>query len=809
MKKTSIGMMLAGVSALLMTNAAYAEQAAPTGAGTTDNSEYGLGDIIVQAQKRSEVAQRVPIAITAITGEALEARFAKSFIDVSGSIPNASLELEGLSNFAASFFIRGLGVANRGPFVDPAVATVTDGVTDGRVATSITEFLDVEAVEVLRGPQGTLQGRNATGGAILLRHNKPELGKVAGNVGGSFGNYGRHQVYGMINLPVAGESVAFRMAAKWSESDGFYRNIYPGKEGRMGGQNRISLLPSLRFNAGDLDLVVRGEYARFRDDAATLAPLMVCQADPRTTSSSGGLNSSYVDLVAQQLGGEIAASLCARKPNKSVRTVNQDRPIGERADLNVWGVTAELNYDVNDVGTVTYIGNYKKNKEVSALDVDATPLNLRSSLETTHHWQTSHELRFASNFSDFVDFVAGGLYLKQNYHLDRDNWNTPNVYPNLTPTNQFSDQTNEQVGLFAQANWHLTDALTAVTGVRYSHDKKDFQLCTQGAAGATCAAALTNIARVNGAKKSWSNTSPRIGLNYQATEQTLLYAYWGRGFRAGGFNGEAATFTSSGPYDPERVDTYEVGFKTDLLDRHLRLNGSAFTMSAKNLQRFKAQLNNNVLEVITTNAAGARIKGFELEATALPIKGLVITGSVGYLDAKYTNFCVDPNGTSANDPSLQNCGPLSNGIQPVDLTNLSLTRAPKWSTRLAAMYTQDLGNMGSAAFNVDWAYTTSENVTEGGFPVGTEIGVVQYNGYKFQPVRPSTSVVDASLTWRDTEKKYKVSLYVKNLTNETYLRKASIVGANSNAQGQVRGNLWNFGTYNDPRTFGVEASVSF
>lgn len=804
MHRRTVATLLAGASAMLFTSAAHAQEA---GAG----NEFGLTDIIVQAQKREETAQRVPIAITAVTGEALEARFAKTFVDISGSIPNASLELEGLSNFAASFFIRGLGVANRGPFVDPAVATVTDGVTDGRVATSITEFLDVEAVEVLRGPQGTLQGRNATGGAILLRHYKPELGKFSGNLGGLIGNYGRHQLYGMLNVPVVGDTVAFRVAAKWNESDGFYRNIYPGKEGRVGGQNHFTLLPSMRIKSGNLDMVIRGEYARFRDDSATLAPLMVCQADPRTTPSSGGLNSSYVDLVAQALGGDAAAALCASKPNKDVRTINQDRPIPEQADLDVWGVTGEVNYKIDDVGTITYIGNYKKNKEVSILDVDATPLNLRSSIETTEHWQTSHELRFASEFSDFVDFVAGGLYLKQNYHLDRDNWNTPNVYPNLTPTDQFSDQTNVQYGLFGQANWHLTPTLTAVTGLRYSYDKKDFSLCTQGAPGVTCESAvlLPGQTRVNGAKKSWNNTSPRIGLNWQAAERTMLYAYWARGFRAGGFNGEAATFTSSGPYDPERVDTYEIGFKADLADRRIRLNGALFWMEAKDLQRFKAQLNNNILEVITTNAAGARIKGFEMEATVLPVRNLVLTGSVGYLDAKYTDFCVDPNGTAANHPSLTPCGPLDNGIQPVDLTNLNLTRAPKWTIRLAGMYTQDLGDAGSAAFNLDWAYTTKENVTEGGFPVGTEIGVVQYNGYVFKPVRPSTSIVDASLTWRDVDKKYKVSFFVKNLTNETYLRKGSVVGANTNALGQVRSNLWNFGTYNDPRTYGIEASISF
>ena len=231
-----------------------------------------LEEVVVIAQKREEPLQSVPIAATALTAAALESRFIKDFTDVSGALPNASLEAEGISNYAASFYIRGQGVQNRGPFVDPAVAVIVDGVTEGRIATTLSDFLDIEAIEVLRGPQGTLQGRNATGGAVLVRHAAPDVDEFGGNFGVLVGNYGRRDVKGVLNLPIVEGSSAFRIAAKWTETDGFYKNFINGRSDNITGQDRISVLPSFLIRGEEWDLTLRGEYARYRDGASTIIP---------------------------------------------------------------------------------------------------------------------------------------------------------------------------------------------------------------------------------------------------------------------------------------------------------------------------------------------------------------------------------------------------------------------------------------------------------------------------------------------------------------------------------------------------------
>ena len=767
-----------------------------------------LEEIIVMAQKRQESLQVVPIAATAVTGEALEIRFAKDFTDISGAIPNTTLELEGISNYSAAFYIRGQGVLNRGPFIDPAVAVVTDGVTDGRVNTAMQDFLDIEAVETLRGPQGTLQGRNATAGAILVRHYKPNVDEFEGNVGATLGNYGRHEFKGMINLPIASGTSAFRLAARYGEIDGFYRNAFDGRNNRIGGGERYSILPSIRFKTDSLDVTLRGDYAKYKDDAAVLVPLNRCGADPRDPanlvagSPGAALIDGFVLSVARNApnspnaGPDAAYRTCAKPAKRSQYTVNQDRSLGD-AELKVWGLMAEANYDIAGAGTVTYVGSYRDNHEVSELDVDSGPLPLFFNSEDTTHWQTSHELRFASSFSEKVDFVAGGLWFKQKYLLDRiDNFNRQTV----------SGQTNEQFGLFAHVNWHVTDALTAVLGGRYSKDKKDFKICGTGAV--PCSQSVNGVPRTGTDSASWSDFSPRVGLNYKVNPDVFVYAYWARGFRAGGFNGEAANIQAAGPYDPEENNTYEAGFKADLLGDRLRLNGAVFYVEVKDLQRNISRVNANTgtVEIVTQNAATAELYGAELEATALITNGLALNLSLGWLDGKYKDFCTDINGTTPNDPSLAPCGPATvvaslpppnNVLQPADESFLPLARAPKWTTRVNPTYKFNTG-VGSVLLSAEWVYTARLFTNDQGAPNGLDTGLTNFDGTRIDPYRKATNIVNASITWRDPDERFKVSLYGKNLTREVYYRRLSFAAP-----------TLSFGTLNDPREYGIEASYSF
>ena len=754
-----------------------------------------VADIVVVAQKREESIQSVPIAITAVSGEALRARFATDVASLRGVIPNVSLAPEGISAFASSFFIRGLGVDERESFSDPAVAVVVDDVTEARASVALTDLLDIASIEVLRGPQGTLQGRNASAGAILVRHNAPNLSDFGGDASIQIANYGTVRATGVINTPLVTDMLGLRVAALYSRSDGFYRNAYSGRQ--IGKTRHFVLLPSLRLNSGDLDVVLRGEYTRIRDDASTLLPYNRCGVDPLTVGpgGSGGANQQFVDRIAAQFGNARAARTCARPVGPDSFNVDQDRPYGEINDLDVYGITGNVNYDIESAGTLTYVGNYRHTREHSVLDPDSSPANLFASNDTTTHYQTSHEVRFASDFSDTVDFVAGALFLKQRYDLDR---TQALGFAGALFTGGAS-QSNTQYGVFAQGNIHFTPQLSGVLGIRRTWDEKTMDICPVAPGG--CG---TRSSRLN---DSWRNLSPRVGVNYKPNERVLLYGYWARGFRAGGFNGNAGTPETAGPYNQERVDTYELGFKIDALDRRLRINGDVFSIDASDLQRSITRISpSGSVDVITQNAAGARFRGAELEITAVPVRGLTLAGSIGYLDAKYTDYCQDLNGTGANDPSLQPCAPAvvtpAGTVQPVDLTGLPLNRAPRWNWRAFAGYEFPVATLADTALrpgvSVEWTHEGRQLTTQAGYPVGTDLGITNFDGFTVSPYRQPVDTVNANLWIAEVDDRFKVTAFVKNLLNDIAITRLSVVEP-----------LWNFVTLTAPRTYGVELRLTF
>ncbi len=754
----------------------------------------GLEEIVVVAQKRSESLQQVPIAATALTQEALEVRFVKDFTDISGALPNASLESEGISNYASSFYIRGQGTQNRGPFVDPAVSVVVDGIAGGYVATALTDMIDVEAIEVLRGPQGTLQGRNSTGGAILVRHFRPDPSGEDANFGLLFGSDGRQDVSVMLNAPI-GDSAAVRVAGKWTETDGFYTNEFNGGNETVGGQERLSLMPSIYWEGENLDVTLRGTLNSYDDDSAVLIPRYACRVDPRIDPASL-LNDTYVRTIALRYGGAQAIQYCGRPASSNMFNVNQNRPI-DAASLDQLGVTGEVNYRFTDVGTMTLVANYQDNEEISAVDVDGTFEQINSNQENTRHHQMSGELRFASDFSEAIDFVAGIFYLDQHYDLRRVTKvdGTPTALtPTINTLNGGSSQNNTQSGAFAQANWHITDALTAVAGARYTKDEKDILIC--GTAAAIC------NGRLQYNEEEWSDTSPRVGLNYQLNDQTFFYGYWAKGFRAGGFNGEAGSASAAGPFDPEDVTTYEIGAKFDTWENRLRFNAAIFYTEAEDLQRQLSRATAaGTAEIVTQNAAAAEFQGAELEITAVPLDGLTLSASIGYLDAKYTDYCTDLNGIGLNDPSLVACAPptvVTGGvIQPVDLTDLPIARTPDLTARVGVVYTFAMGDSGDLSLAAEWAHQDEELTLDGGAPVGTTLGIVNFDGSKIDPMRPATDIINASISWKAAEH-YKVAIYGKNLTDELYFRRLSFASP-----------TLSFGTLANPREYGVQLEYHY
>lgn len=753
-----------------------------------------IEEVLVLARKREESQQTVPVAISAITGDDLTRQFAIDISDISGNVPNATLETEPISPLASSFYIRGLGSQDREYYADPPVLVSVNGIPQGTGSIAMTDLLDVQAIEVLRGPQGTLQGRNTIGGAILLRQNAPVLDETNGSLTLLAGSRGRQNVSAVVNLPIVEGRAAFRVAAKSTNFDGFYNNAFNNT--RTGGQDRRTILPSFFYEGDNWDATLRGEWVKIRDDSASLVPYNLCGADPRDPANVGiGANDLFVDIVAGQLGGDAAFATCARELDEDLFDINMDRAQGEFLEIDIEGITAEVNYEVDGAGTITYVGSYRETEEFSVLDADGTPLDLISGPRFVEHRQVTHELRFASNFSDFVEFIAGVHFMEQSYNRTQQQ-GLGFIAPGLIfPFRETLDHSHWAI--FGQADWNLTERLTLVTGVRYTEEEKDGLLCPQ--APIACEQrTLGTPGLLETVGSDWDNISPRVGLDFQLADNLFLYGYWARGFRSGGFNMNAANAAQAGPFDEEILDTYEVGFKLDLFGQRARLNGAVFHMKADDLQRIVIrETTTGSPGSFTQNAASATIQGVELELSALLTNDLTLNFSVGYLDSEYDEFCEDLNGAAPNDPSLVPCAPATALGQPVDLSDLPLARNPEWNIRTNAIYDVDLGSYGVASLSAEWIHTDELATLTAGFPTGTSLGVTQFNGFDVSPIRDSTDIVNASITWRDQSERVRIALFGKNLTNEIYLTRLTAAG------------IFGFIAPNNPRHYGIELSVDF
>jgi iron complex outermembrane receptor protein len=844
--------MTLAVSAVALTAGFAQAQDAPAAAQEAQKGpRTQLDTVVTQATRVETSAQTTPVATTSVSGVQLERTFATDLRDLTSQAPNVNLEPVGAFQNASAFFIRGFGSADIESATDPGVGVFIDGVYQARTSTALSDLLDIGNVEILRGPQGTLFGRNTIVGAVIVNHNKPDTSEfdVKGKI--TVGNYGQIDVSGMVNVPLVTDKAALRLAVKSTNNDGYYFNATDST--KYGGTDRITVLPSLRFTPNEnLDITLRGEVVRERDDSWGNTPYSQCPgvggvpnpADPRF---------QLVPLIEYLTEGQAGLDkVCAQERGKNDFIVHADNTAGRGSDFDIWGLTGEVNYTIPDVGTFTYVGNYRDVHENVFNDFDTTDLPIFMTQREQWHRQTSHEIRFASDFSDKIDFVTGFYFFDQRYKMDQNtsgwlfdgNFNNALLNALGVPTGTnitFDDlsgnarafgrtvQSDKSWAVFANANWHFYDTLTLIAGIRYTWEKKHFESCAPAVVNVAfedteigCALdpslpgfnyfdSDTDIAADKTNK--WTNVSPKVGLTWEATDDLFVYASWTRGFRSGGFNGRCGSQATCQPFNPETADSYEIGMKWDGLDNRLRVNLTGYWLNYKNQQvgiiRPSAGSGGGQ-ETVTQNAGSARSRGVELEVNAVPAEGLNLWTSVGFLDAKYTDFCVDIDGPSPVDPgpASGSCDPdgafsfvesgVTNYIFPTDNTSLALVRAPKWTVSAGFAYEVPVGDAGTLEFAADWHFQSKQNQASNGVPPGSTAGILNYNGVLVTPVRKSSNVFNASVTWREIEDRYRVSLFMKNITNEHYLQSLTAVAA-----------LFNFIQDNNPRTYGVELSFDF
>ena len=477
--------------------------------GAVIAADKALEEIIVTATRREASLQDVPIPMTAVTGEALERKFAQDLRDLTNASPGVQFEPVGIFQNSASFYIRGQGTGDIESTADSKVGIYVDGVVQARVATALSDMVDVRSVEILRGPQGTVFGRNTIAGAVQILHNEPEMNNWGGRFSVQSGDFGRMDVKGTLNIPMIDDTLAGRVAFKSTQHDGYWKNSFVGKD--RGANDRLTILPSLKWNASDnLDITVRGEWSETRDDTNMTQSHHYCREDP-VLAIIGGSTPGSNDLVilTETLYNMIAlgqdpftaaagaAEICG-KPFGSVSvddeyTASNTEDRGQQFDTDVWGITAQVDYELGDWGALTYIGNYRQTDEDIIFTIDASNHDLFAGRRTTDHHQMTHELRFASDFSDTFDFVSGIYYFEQEYAMKQSSYGmlfAPNIilnppdptaitftHPSTYGQAQFSTQDNKAWAVFTQANWHATDALTFTIGGRYTSETKEFRHC--------------------------------------------------------------------------------------------------------------------------------------------------------------------------------------------------------------------------------------------------------------------------------------------------------------------------------------------
>ncbi|WP_083276848.1 TonB-dependent receptor [Sphingobium phenoxybenzoativorans] len=711
-----------------------AEADAVTGAGQIE-------DIVVTAQKSAQNLQTVPIAVTAISGDTLARTQVTNIQALANAIPNVQINSFSNSPDSAVFTIRGVGVNDADPYVGTTVSVVVDGVPVGVNTAALLSLFDIERVEILRGPQGTLFGANTTGGVVNVITKQP-TGKFGGEAQIVYGNYNRLDINAAMNFPIT-ENLAGKVSVLHTGSDGFFRDTQDNR--RLGKRDMTSLRGYLKYSVGDYDATLIAGYDRSRNDSQT----GVMIAGPGELFYTPGETDQGINFRRGQ---------------------SLDQPNFNNRDSYNGTLTQNLKTGIGDVVSIT---SYREYKNDLYSDDDGVSAILLQTHRTSKQHQFSQELRLHADLTDRIRMILGGFYFKQAYDLQQEGKLDGFALGLGQPQTQH--QKNWSISGFAQFYADLTDTLRLQAGLRYSHEKttatsttaNTFTTVPGGYSSFDDPLIPGSLIVANGSK-AWNNVGYKVGVDWQATSGTLLYGYYARGFKSGGFTGRIAVAEDIGPFNPEHLDTFELGIKSDLLDRHLRLNLAAFYNNYNNMQvtqnlTYPSGANSAAIR----NAGGAKTKGAELEITALPVEGITLTGSLAYLDAYYTTydtFVLDGTGNTV----------------PVSFAGNRLMNAPKWNATVGFSIRQPVGG-GYVTATGQYSYTSSKYTA--------------FTGKPEELVAP-INLVNATLGWAPDGEAWSVVLWSRNLFNEKYYgQKLNLTGI---------GTLASLG---NPREFGVDFKV--
>ncbi len=681
---------------LLITNeAAYAATVEPV--VVTDA-------IVVSAQKREEDLQDIPFSVSSVNGDFLNTSSALKMEDIALIVPGFTMT--SLNVTQPQFFIRGIGSNGTGAGEDASVGVFVDEVYAGRGGAQWVNFLDLESVEVLRGPQGSLYGRNVAGGAINMVSKKP--GPVAeGWAEATYGRFDRVDVRGAVGGPIVKDRVMGRLALGYDTRDGYITNTTTGSDDLREYENKIAR-GHLQFNlAYNAQLLLSADY--FSDDSIGLAA-----REPEITSVPV-LGAGFIPLDI---------------PSASRRRV--ELPIDGDAEREFYGVSARLDVDTA-LGTLTSITAWRRGEFDIFEDVSGYGLPILGQDETSD--QLTQEIRLTSN-DTLIEWTTGVYFLaEETSRNDITQVSGPDpdatLFLDLEPDRAvYAQETdNRSYAAFGQATVPLiAERLELTVGGRFTRDEKELELNTSG---------ISNVFDVlpEGpfavkADDSFQELTGNISLAYYLSTDALTYLTVSHGYKSGGFNGTSVTAADATiPFEPETADTVELGLRSEWLDNRLRFNGAVFYTRSHDLQLYQVR---DTSSQFIGNAESAETYGFELEFLAKPTERLDLIFNFDYLHGEYDEFLSGDNAT--------------------ELAGKTLSRSPKHSGYLAAQYTVPLRAADELQFRLDYASRDELYIT----PENRPLDKID-----------SFALLNARITYQ-TASNLSLSLFGKNLTDEEY-----------------------------------------
>nr|WP_231120433.1 TonB-dependent receptor [Lysobacter tabacisoli] len=696
---------------VLLAPAAWAQDAAPAATSTQDatdaNRATTLGTVTVTARKREETLQEVPVAVTAFSADALDRLAVDDLSDLDAQVPNLTIYAARGSSSTITAYIRGVGQSDPLWGVDPGVGIYMDDVYIARPQGALLDVFDVERVEVLRGPQGTLYGKNTIGGAIkYISRGLPTAFDGFASV--TVGNYNQLDVRAAVGGPIGGsEALRARLAVASLNRDGFGQNVATGQE--VSDKEILALRGQVGAYVSD-DLNIQFAFDWMDDQSGVRGAKML--GPNRFAPTQAPLDSRY-DV------------------RNGMPNVN---------DTTLKGASAAVNWAASEDWAFKYVLAKRESDTETNIDFDTLQNKIADVKAFYRDQQVSHELQ--------ANYDAGGRArgVMGIYAFDGEaGGQVLNNFFNLLFGDTQGTVYTESVALYADWTFDLTEQLSLDVGARYTDEDKRADVFNQGYRDASFTVPTGVIAADFDKTINFKNTSPKVSLNYQVTPDIMVYGVASRGFKSGGYNIRAqatAVPRSAEPFDDEVVDSFEVGTKMGFLDQTLFLNLAAFHNKYEDIQLSvftsydsNGDGTNDAFFGDFTNAGAGTVNGIEVEYQWLPTPNWLVSGNLAYLDAKYDEF-------------------IYRGENIAD--EQAFTNAPEFSGALNLEYRTDLASGGNLSARVGYSYqddvvATTEIVRTGALPITQE-------GY---------GLVNAGVTWKSGGP-WTVTLQGTNLADEEY-----------------------------------------